>query len=520
MRKIIILIFICFKCFTLASQNFVDPNTASGTKPANNNIGTGWVLNFSDEFNGDAVNTNKWNIDDSPKSRNPRPEIGINSWFWRPANVEVKNGNLVLKVSKHSATTMHCGSVNSREKYMTKYGYYEARIQVADVTKGTHTAFWLQGPNMGTVDGTGNDGAEIDIFESAWTGDYTKSVIHIDGYGDDHKASTKQYTTPGIHSGYHTFGMHWTKDFIKIYYDGVLKVTYSDTKFIPWVEEYLWLSDGASFGLGDEKDTNMFFVDRPLGFLTEAYVDWIRVWKQDENEPQPINNLIVNGTFDDSGSGWTGNNSDIVYETNTETGINGRTCRLPSIASARNIRQTIGVKPGSTYQFSFKGRVQNVVGASGTQVNNHSTLGIATLKGEIVGAEENVLLSLSSQESSTQELSGDFLVPINITTVTVKLSKDWNVAYLDDVQVIEKINLSTKNNSEKGIIKAYVSHNRIQIDSSIIMKSISLFDITGSVIAHSKPMQSSTTFNLLPSGIYIIEAMLDSGMTSKTKILM
>ena len=77
-----------------------------------------------------------------------------------------------------------------------------------------HTAFWTQGPNMSNsdpADGTAHDGAEIDIFESAWFGDYTKSVVHIDGYDADHRANTKQYSTPGIHSGFHTFGMEWTE---------------------------------------------------------------------------------------------------------------------------------------------------------------------------------------------------------------------------------------------------------------------------------------------------------------------
>ena len=273
-----VLLFLVVVAHSVA-QTFIDPTTTAGVAPANSNIGAGWELDFSDEFNGTSVNTAKWNIDNSTTSRAARPGIGISSWFWKPANVAVANGNLILKVTKETASKMHCGSINSNGKYLTKYGYYEARIQVADATKATHTALWLQGPNMGNVDGTGNDGAEIDIFESAWTGDFTKSVIHIDGYGESHKASTKQYSTPGIHNGFNIFGMWWTNDFVKIYYNGVLKVTYNDTKFIPWVDEYLWLSDGASFGF---PDGHTCFTSQALGFLTEAYVDYIRVWKQPE----------------------------------------------------------------------------------------------------------------------------------------------------------------------------------------------------------------------------------------------
>jgi beta-glucanase (GH16 family) len=258
-------------------HSFLQKNSSSALAPPNTD---NWTLSFSDEFSGTAVDANKWTVDNSTTSRAPRPEIGINSWYWRPQNVEVTGGDLLLKATKEGATKMFCGSINSNNKYLPKYGFYEARIKIADINYGTHTAFWLQGPNMNNIDGTGNDGAEIDIFESAWTGDFTKAVIHIDGYAANKQASTKQYATAGIHSGYHTFGMWWTKDFIKIYYDGVFKVEYTDSKWIPWAEEFLWLSNGAAFGLGSG---DQYFVDRPLGSLTQAYVDYIRVWQIPES---------------------------------------------------------------------------------------------------------------------------------------------------------------------------------------------------------------------------------------------
>lgn len=60
-----------------------------------------------------------------------------------------------------------------------------------------------------------------------------------------------------------------------IYYDGNLSATYKNTKWIPQVDEYLWLSDEASFGIKGDN-----FTSQPVGFLTSAYVDYIRVWKK------------------------------------------------------------------------------------------------------------------------------------------------------------------------------------------------------------------------------------------------
>lgn len=275
MKKLITLVLILSQCIMSWSQAFIDPNTPADVLPANANIGANWELDFSDEFNNSELDINKWEKQNSSKSRSPRPDLSINDWWWKPENVWVAEGNLVLEVVKHDYNTMYCGSVNTNNIYETTYGYFEARIKIADASKGTHTALWFQGDNMSQVDGTGNDGAELDIFESAWLGDYTKSVVHIDGYASSHQANTKQYNTPGIHSGYHTWGFYWTSEYMKIYYDGELKVTYSGSKWIPQNDEFIWLSNGASFGISGD-----YFTSQPDGTLTHTYVDYIRAWKE------------------------------------------------------------------------------------------------------------------------------------------------------------------------------------------------------------------------------------------------
>ena len=269
------------------SQARVDPDTPHAAQPLIKQAstptgaaaapppGTSWNLVWSDEFNGRTIDSSKWDITVSSKSRKARPNIGVRDWWWRKDHAFLDgDGRLILRASKVDSDTMHTGSVDSNSLFETKYGYFETRIKVADTSKGNHTAFWFTGDNQGNVDGTANDGAEIDVFESAWVGDFTKSVLHIDGYGKDHQANTKRYETPGIHDGYHTFGMHWTAEFIKIYYDGELKVTYSERKWRVLVPEFIWLSVGASFGDGD-------FRSQPVGVLSDAKVDYVRVWKSD-----------------------------------------------------------------------------------------------------------------------------------------------------------------------------------------------------------------------------------------------
>ena len=261
---------------SFAQSSFIDPETPQGVRPVNNIPGSTYQLVFSDEFNDTVIDPLKWSIQNSSKTRNPRPKLSIDDWWWKTENAYEEKGKLVLRVVKHDHNTMYCGSINSNNKFEATYGYYEVRLKIADPRMGTHTAFWFQGDHMSNVDGTANDGAEIDVFESAWLNETTKSVLHIDGYGDDHKANTKSYNVPGLNTGYHTFALHWTKDWLKIYYNGEIKVTYSNEKWRVHVPEYIWLSDGASFGIQGD-----YFTKRDVGTLTHAYVDYVRVWHYD-----------------------------------------------------------------------------------------------------------------------------------------------------------------------------------------------------------------------------------------------
>lgn len=278
-----------FKCFSIPlfmliglnliaqnTQSYIDPETSINMVP-NLQLDDSYILEFSDEFNDSIIDDNKWQINVSSSSRAAREKLSIDDWWWVKENAFEENGNLVLRVTKHDENTMYCGSINANNRYEKAFGYYETRIKIADASKGTHTAFWFQGDRMGNIDGTGNDGAEVDVFESAWLGDYTKSVVHIDGYGSAKKANTVQYNTLAIHEGYHIWGLLWTEDFLKIYYDGDLKVTYQGI-WVPKEPEYMWLSDGASFGIEGD-----YFTSQPNGTLTEAYVDYVRVWRIQES---------------------------------------------------------------------------------------------------------------------------------------------------------------------------------------------------------------------------------------------
>ncbi len=499
------------------SQAQIDTNTPADALPNYLNENTNWVLDFSDEFNDTNLDLSKWTTQESTKSRAPRPNLSITDWWWKNENVSLNSGNLVLKVQKHDANTMHCGSINSRGKYESAYGYIEARIKIADATKGTHTALWMQGNNMGNIDGTGMDGAEIDVFESAWVNDFTKSVVHIDGYAAKHQSNTKRFNTPGIHNGYHTWGLHWTPDFMKIYYDGKLMTTYASPLWIPQVKEYLWLSNGASFGFAPGSNN---FTNQPTGFLTNAYVDYIRVWKEDNPSNSTGCNTVYNSDFENTSKQdfvWRKNNENIKLEETTNPVVTGsKYAFLDGRDVNRFIHQDVVVEPGLTYNFSFLGRIQNENGGSGIYANNHATKGRATLKGEILNGN-NTLLSIATSSRSNTSVEGSVLIPEGVRVVRVKMSKNWNIAFIDKIELTASNSLkcttlsngfNQPNNFTDNAITIYPNpvHNTTKISGIKSNYNITLTDISGRTLRKYAPLNQTLNIDLnaYPTGLYLL----------------
>lgn len=90
-----------------------------------------WQLVWSDEFDGNSLNTDYWVYD-----------IGTGEWGWgnnelqyytnRKENVEVKNGNLIITARKENYGGMNytSGRIKTKGKISWKYGKIEARIKI------------------------------------------------------------------------------------------------------------------------------------------------------------------------------------------------------------------------------------------------------------------------------------------------------------------------------------------------------------------------------------------------------
>lgn len=154
---------------------------------------SGYVLNWSDEFNGSAIDTSKWRVPN-----------GENHWgaLSDPSLVSVSGGYLKLRGGWVN-NAMRTGLVDTKGKKYMRYGYYEVRCRQNNST-GTPQNGW---PAVSMYN-EGQWPPEYEIAEYAianWVPDWTKmnqSIIldfNNDGQPDYNNTPTSVATRTDFH---------------------------------------------------------------------------------------------------------------------------------------------------------------------------------------------------------------------------------------------------------------------------------------------------------------------------------
>ena len=221
--------------------------------------GKAWNLVWQDEFSGDKLDGDKWQVPDQRRR---------DAW-WTPRAVQVDgDGHLVIKVFKEDGK-YYDGCVRTRNRFEKAFGYFTARIRLQKYP-GHWTAFWMWDPKMTRIGHKGMDGTEIDIMEKPWLDERVQHTLHWDGYGEHHGSSGHVSKNPGVMDGWHSFSLLWTPDEYVFYVDGEeeWRTTAGGVCQVPL---YLKLSDEVQFNswAGDIRDSTV-----PDEFLT----DYVRVY--------------------------------------------------------------------------------------------------------------------------------------------------------------------------------------------------------------------------------------------------
>lgn len=210
-------------------------------------VPAGYTLQWSDEFNGNSLDTEKW-------------EYARNGWRNSAYNtsqaVSVSNGCLVITTYTEGGTNF-TGFIDTQDKFRSSYGYYEASIQFSNAP-GQWSAFWLQTPwmmnlqpdgNLGNPNTNPTNGVEIDVFEHRCVDDKGRSwvdggdnALWWDGYGKSKKgAEWSSQDKLGVGAGFHTYGFLWTTNSYTFSVDG--KVTWTtSTNLISSAQQFIRLT--------------------------------------------------------------------------------------------------------------------------------------------------------------------------------------------------------------------------------------------------------------------------------------
>ena len=172
-----------------------------------------WVLTFTEEFEGDTLNTHVWTAENS----NPGHILSSR----HPENVEVHDGalHLVTKYeSRAEGKEWTTGNVLANAGAFTQaYGYWEARYKYC-ASPGINNSFW-----MASTTGKGTDiWYEIDICEGHYMNKMNTN-LHETATSSSIKQHSETYRSQyDLSADYHTYGLEWTPEYLYYYFDGVL----------------------------------------------------------------------------------------------------------------------------------------------------------------------------------------------------------------------------------------------------------------------------------------------------------
>ena len=241
-----------------------------------------WSLEFESQFEGDSLDTSKWNL----------------GWGWGNTtstsstqiveeNVAVQDGALRL-IGTHEDDTILSGAVNTRDTMTFGPGtYFEARIQFANRV-GFHPAFWAKPveyswwpPEIDVVellqDGSGDD----DTHEVSSFLHYSESTEP--GDESTHNRIGASYR-PGdnVTENFHVYAAEWQSDGITIYVDGEEVQTFTNETMLTSMQKatpfYINISQNITVNSPIEEYVGSADMSESWG--DQTVIDSVRLWKQ------------------------------------------------------------------------------------------------------------------------------------------------------------------------------------------------------------------------------------------------
>jgi beta-glucanase (GH16 family) len=245
----------------------------------------GWKLVWHDEFNGQGLDTSRWNVLIRETSKHGELQ------YYVPDEVYVENGMLRIRsrVRKYGTKSYTSGRLDTDGKFAPVYGRFEirARLPVGQGLWPAHWLYpqerdWLMEKTMEDAVAAGKERlipeerpwyTEIDIMEFlGHEPSVLYGTIHYCDYDGTRRSSSGTWRgTADYTKDFHVYALEWEPDSIRWYIDGNL--IHATTNGIPHKPHYLILNTaiGGSWP-GNPDSTTIFpqFHD----------IDYVRVYQR------------------------------------------------------------------------------------------------------------------------------------------------------------------------------------------------------------------------------------------------
>jgi len=244
-----------------------------------------WELVWSDEFEGKALDSSKWEV-----IVNGRGGGNNELQYYLKENVRIENGMLVIEARKEKFKGLDGARDFTSAKIRTKnrgdwtYGRIEVRAKLPK-GKGIWPAIWM----MPTDNRYGNwpNSGEIDMVELVGhEPDRVHGTLH---YGDREKRRMEKGDSYKLKNGtfaddFHVFNLEWEKGKISWSVDGQVYQTQGD-----------WHTRDAAFPAPFDQRFHLILnvavggswpgnPDATTQFPAPMVVDWVRVYQKKENK--------------------------------------------------------------------------------------------------------------------------------------------------------------------------------------------------------------------------------------------
>jgi len=250
----------------------------------------GWVLTWSDEFDGPAgtpPDPEIWGHDVGDGNANGLTGWGNNELQWYtdgPANVALDGDSHLVISAAEASGDLECyygpcqytsARLLTKDRFTVQHGYLEARIRVP-AGFGLWPAFWLLGSDIDEVSWPAS--GEIDVME--FVGRRPNELfgtVHGPGYSGSSGISGRFDLGQPVADDFHTVALQWEPDGLAWFVDGELyhEVTSGDVEPNEWVFEqpfFMLLNVAVGGNLGGPIFPDTVFPARML-------VDYVRLYQ-------------------------------------------------------------------------------------------------------------------------------------------------------------------------------------------------------------------------------------------------